>query len=193
MPRATTRDRIEEEADKLFYENGFEATSFADIADAVGISRGNFYHHFKSKDDILDAVIDRRLVATKVMLDRWDLDGSPKSRIISFIRILITNQAKIMAFGCPVGTLTAELAKLDHLAQKRATDIFGLFRDWLTRQFAALGHADGADALALHVLARSQGIAVMAAAYKDDGFVRSEVTGLETWLDCLPNHSLMKG
>ncbi len=61
MSHSATRERIEEKADALFYEAGFEATSFADIADAVGISRGNFYHHFKSKDDILDAVINRRL------------------------------------------------------------------------------------------------------------------------------------
>ena len=43
----STRELIVEKADTLFYEGGFEATSFADIAAAVGISRGNFYHHFK--------------------------------------------------------------------------------------------------------------------------------------------------
>lgn len=47
-----TRARIVAEADRLFYERGYEATSFADVADAVGISRGNFYHHFKSKDTL---------------------------------------------------------------------------------------------------------------------------------------------
>lgn len=57
MPPQSTRNLIVEEADALFYESGFEATSFAEIAKAVGISRGNFYHHFKTKDDILDAVI----------------------------------------------------------------------------------------------------------------------------------------
>ena len=36
------------EADRLFYEQGFDHTSFAAIADGVGISRGNFYHHFKT-------------------------------------------------------------------------------------------------------------------------------------------------
>lgn len=52
-----------------FYESGFEATSFAEIAKAVGISRGNFYHHFKTKDDILDAVIARRTDLACSMLD----------------------------------------------------------------------------------------------------------------------------
>jgi len=36
----------------------------------VQISRGNFYHHFKSKDEILDAVITARLANTRMMLER---------------------------------------------------------------------------------------------------------------------------
>lgn len=193
MSRSATRERIEEKADVLFYEAGFEATSFADIASAVGISRGNFYHHFKSKDEILDAVISRRMAATQAMLEAWDTDAAPKDRILSFIRILITNRTKIMAFGCPVGTLTTELAKLDHIAEARAVQIFTLFRDWLANQFRALGHRDDADALALHVLARSQGVAVMASALKDEAFLRAEVAALETWLDRLPDHTPTKG
>ena len=181
MPKNETRERIEEKADTLFYESGFDATSFADIANEVGISRGNFYHHFKSKDDILDAVIDRRLASTQVMLDTWDGDASPEDRVISFIRILITNQTKIMAFGCPVGTLITELAKLDHAAKGRAVEIFGLFRDWLAKQFAALGHTDDADVLSLHLLGRSQGLAVMASTFRDKGHLRSEVASLEDW------------
>jgi len=193
MTQQKTRARIEEKADELFYENGFEATSFADIAKAVGISRGNFYHHFKSKDDILNAVIRRRLSKTRGMLEQWERNEPPKSRIVSFIRILLTNQTKIMAFGCPVGTLTTELMKLDHVAQDRATDIFTLFRDWLADQFLSLGYGDKSTSLALHLLGRSQGIAVMASAYRDEGFLASEVAALEEWLDAALDTSSLKG
>ena len=68
MTGKSTRQRIVEAADELFYRQGYEHTSFADIADSVRISRGNFYHHFKSKDDILDAVIALRLATTRDML-----------------------------------------------------------------------------------------------------------------------------
>ena len=60
MPNQSTRESIVEAADRLFYQRGYDHTSFADIADDVEISRGNFYHHFKTKDDILAAVISRR-------------------------------------------------------------------------------------------------------------------------------------
>ena len=64
MNDTTTRANIIDAADQLFYRQGYEHTSFADIADVVQISRGNFYYHFKSKDEILDAVINLRLVNT---------------------------------------------------------------------------------------------------------------------------------
>ena len=184
MTFPSTREQIVEAADRLFYEHGYARTSFADIAGAVQISRGNFYYHFKSKDEILDAVIALRLANTRRMLAQWEAaDPQPAARIRSFIHILLANRAKIMRYGCPVGTLCAELAKLDHVAQAAAADIFTLFREWLRGQFEQLGLADEADALALHVLARSQGVATLAVAFHDEAFIRREVAALSDWLD----------
>ncbi|MEW2913683.1 TetR/AcrR family transcriptional regulator [Leisingera sp. JC11] len=188
MAQQTTKDRIAEAADQLFYERGFEATSFADIAAAVGISRGNFYYHFKTKDEILEAVIARRMANTRAMLNGWQAEGgSPQQRIICFIRILIANQAKITVYGCPVGTLVAELGKLDHAAQDQANAIFTLFRTWLRRQFGELGCGAESDALAMHLLARSQGGATLAQAFRDVEFINREVELMLDWLqDQLP-------
>ena len=179
-----TRQHIVEAADQLFYEQGFEHTSFADIAAAVGISRGNFYYHFKTKDDILDAVIDLRLANIRRMLAQWEQQGdSARDRIRCFIHILIANQGKILLYGCPVGTLTSELAKLDHAALTKAGAVFTLFRNWLQQQFRALGREQDADQLAMHVLARSQGVATLASAFHDQTFIQNEVTQLYHWLD----------
>jgi AcrR family transcriptional regulator len=183
MSNRTTRDRIVAAADRLFYRRGYEHTSFSDIADAVQISRGNFYHHFKTKGAILDAVINARLADTRAMLARWELAGKdPADRIRSFIDILIANRADIKRYGCPVGTLCSELAKLGHPSQGEANKLFTLFRIWLRRQFALLGRASDADALAMHLLARSQGIATLASSFHDEAFIRQEVRRLHDWL-----------
>lgn len=183
MTDRTTREQIVEAADQLFYENGYDHTSFADIARRVGISRGNFYYHFKTKDEILDAVIRLRLANTRRMLADWEGADDPASRIRRFIDILIANRAKIMLYGCPVGTLCNELAKLDHLARAEAGEIFTLFRGWLSREFALLGRAADADALAMRLLARSQGVATLANAFRDEDFIRCEVAQMHAWLD----------
>jgi AcrR family transcriptional regulator len=183
MSHQTTREYIVEAADRLFYRQGYEHTSFSDIAEAVQISRGNFYYHFKTKDEILDAVINRRLASTRKMLDRWEIEGEhPADRIKSFIDILIANRADIKRYGCPVGTLCTELAKLNHAAQPGANELFTLFRTWLRRQFTLLGREADADALAMHLLARSQGVATLASAFHDERFIRQEVERMYDWL-----------
>jgi TetR/AcrR family transcriptional regulator, transcriptional repressor for nem operon len=186
----TTRDLIVEAADRLFYRRGYEHTSFSDIADVVQISRGNFYYHFKTKDEILDAVIEARLAQTRTMLARWEIEGkSPADRIRSFIHILIANRADIKRYGCPVGTLCTELAKLGHASQGEANKLFMLFRTWLRRQFALLGREADADALAMHLVARSQGVATLASAFHDEAFLRQEVRQMCDWLSSCTENS----
>jgi len=189
MGDKTTRDHIIEAADQLFYRQGYEHTSFADIADAVQISRGNFYYHFKSKDEILDAVINLRLTNTNKMLAQWEIEGKqPADRIRSFIHILIMNRATIKRYGCPVGTLCGELAKLNHASQAEANKLFTLFRTWLRRQFTLLGRKADADELAMHLLARSQGVATLANAFHDEKFIKQEVKQMCDWLrSCTEN------
>lgn len=188
MGKKATRDQIVEAADDLFYRQGYEHTSFTEIADAVGISRGNFYHHFKTKDDLLSAVIMLRTDRTHGLLQQWEDQGmQPADRIRSFIRILVANQTQIMRHGCPVGTLSTELSKLGHGAAAEANGLFLLFHAWLQRQFAQVRPSHDADALALHLLARSQGVATLAQAFQDADFVMREVALMEQWLDaCLP-------
>jgi TetR/AcrR family transcriptional repressor of nem operon len=191
MIAKSTRTSIIAAADELFYRKGFEHTSFADIADVVSISRGNFYFHFKSKDEILDAVIESRLANTTRMLQQWERTGeTPAGRIRCFIDMLVTNGSDIKRFGCPVGTLCTELAKLGHASRGEANKLFALFRQWLRAQFEALGRTTDADALAMHILGRSQGIATLANALKDDQFIREEVRQMHAWLDaCIESQS----
>lgn len=55
------KNEILDAAEELFDSKGFDRTSTNDILEKVGIARGTLYYHFKSKEDILDAVIQRML------------------------------------------------------------------------------------------------------------------------------------
>lgn len=53
------RNEILDTAEKLFVTKGYDHTSTSDILSEIGIARGTLYYHFKSKEDILDAAIER--------------------------------------------------------------------------------------------------------------------------------------
>ncbi|WP_413367313.1 TetR/AcrR family transcriptional regulator [Lysinibacillus sp. 3P01SB] len=53
------KNEILDAADELFGKKGFDGTSTNDILEKVGIARGTLYHHFKSKEEIMDALIGR--------------------------------------------------------------------------------------------------------------------------------------
>lgn len=53
------KNEILDAVDELFGQKGFDGTSTQDILDKVGIARGTLYYHFKSKEDIMDALIQR--------------------------------------------------------------------------------------------------------------------------------------
>ncbi len=72
---------------RLFMEKGYDYTSIQDIIDGLGgLSKGAIYHHFKSKEDILIAVMDRMTAESNRMLadirDRPGLTGKEKLRMI---------------------------------------------------------------------------------------------------------------
>lgn len=180
------RQQIVEAANTLFYRRGYNQTSFSDIARAAGIPRGNFYYHFRSKDDILDAVIEFRLQSIRHMLAEWDETiARPVDRLKRLVAILRNDEQDVLRYGCPMGSLNLELAKTRLELQSRAAAMFELFRVWLRRQFEALGPGERADALALHLLARMQGIAMLGTVYRDADFLRREAARLEHWIDAV--------
>lgn len=79
-----TEERILEVAQRLFLEKGYEDTTIQDIVDELGgLTKGAVYHHFKSKEEIMDAVGDRMFFANnpfEAVRGRTDLNGLQKLR-----------------------------------------------------------------------------------------------------------------
>ena len=77
MQEAPTRERLIAEAMRLFSEQGYQGTSVAQIEAAAGLAPGSgaLYHHFKSKEELLEAGIDRQLDRRRAMRDIRSLFG----------------------------------------------------------------------------------------------------------------------
>ncbi len=179
------RERIVATANRLFYTKGYNQTSFAHVADELGLSKGNLHYHFRSKNELLDAVIDLRMESIKQMLARWEKqypDG--KARLKRYARILLNEEADVVRYGCPMGSLNMELAKDQRDLQQHSRDMLELFRRWLEKACKQIGRRDY-RALSLHIMARSQGAAMMAALYADVGLLKAEYKRLVDWIEML--------
>ncbi len=71
------RNEILDTAEELFAYQGYDNTSVQQILDKIGIAKGTFYYHFKSKEEVMDGVIDRNndrlLTAARQVLENKEL------------------------------------------------------------------------------------------------------------------------
>ncbi|MEE9337734.1 MAG: TetR/AcrR family transcriptional regulator [Methylococcaceae bacterium] len=176
-----TRSNIIKAANKLFYQQGFHQTAFSDIVKEVGLSKGNITYHFKSKDDILQAVLQRRMQKTQETLDLWDSQyPDAKERLFCFINSLQEGKSDLTRYGCPNGTLASELGKRNALTRELSKHVFDLIRYWLTDQFLTLGFPpQQAKEKALELFTRGQGICVLSHVYSDENMFTNEVNKLK--------------
>lgn len=72
----TTKERILEEALKLFAERGYSEVYVAQIAEAVGIKAPSLYKHYKSKQDIFNAILDEMQKRYEKQTSAMQMDGA---------------------------------------------------------------------------------------------------------------------
>lgn len=188
MPKKSdrTKQRIIESANRLFYQQGYNNTSFTDVVEASGVPRGNIYYYFKTKEEILNATIDYRIGRISRMLEDWS--GSyrtPVERLHRFINILDDSADALSRYGCPMGSLNAELGKNQPELKEKAANLFKVFESWLSDQFSELGYAGRAHELAIRFMAMGQGISMLTHVHNDPSLVLRERKRMTQWIDQL--------
>ena len=179
----TNKELIVQTAGQLFYQHGYSQTSFSDISDKAGIPRGNFYYYFKTKDDILTAVLTQRHQQIKQLLkDCENFSGDVRAQLIYLLEMLVHEEESIVKYGCPVGTISLELSKSSVDLQQQVKDIFETLRQWIDEKMSAAGLAKNSTALSMEMLARLQGTTVLANVYHDIDFLRQSVQQHKQWL-----------
>lgn len=180
------RKRIVDAANQLFYHKGYNQTAFSEVAGASGIPKGNFYYYFKSKEELLDAVIEQRLEGIRQMLGEWQRTlPSARARLHRYAQIPLNEVDDVVRYGCPMGSLNMELGKNQLHLQSQAGEMFNLFLQWLENQFEELGLGEIKRDHALHLLSMAQGAALIGNVYGDREFIAAEVRRMEEWIDAL--------
>jgi AcrR family transcriptional regulator len=173
-----------EGAREVLYEQGVERTTLADIAEAADVPVGNVYYYFKTKDELVDAVVASHVDQVHAALEALEVHRTPKARLKAFVRLLIAQADLMASHGCPQGTLCSELDKRNGTSDHQRSELLGAPIDWAERQFREMGRRDARD-LAVALIASYQGIAVISNTFGDPKLVVREGKRLERWVDSL--------
>lgn len=112
-----TRDRVLDAAAALVFERGVAVTTLDDVRTAAKVSKGQLYHYFDDKEDLVHGVIDRTI---QQVLDAQPAlsDLSSWTAIARWFDDLVALQvARHAVGGCPIGGLAGQLAETDDLAR----------------------------------------------------------------------------
>ena len=133
---ATTRDLILDAATRLIHLQGYHCTSLDDVLRESGVGKGNFYYHFKSKEELGYAIIDRLMQGfIKRTLEPAFADptGDPVAQVHAFFDHVVDNQRQRNCVGgCPIGNLASELSDVHEGFRRRLAGIFAEWRAKLT-------------------------------------------------------------
>ena len=185
LAAASKRDRLIDAASRLFYENGVERTTIADVAAAADVPSGNVYYYFKTKDDIVDAVVSARVTEIETTLsalaERYD---NPIDRLKALFNLLTGQAETISKHGCAIGSLCTELSKRATAPDPNSTKLMRALIDGAEEQFQEMGRHD-AHELAIEMITSYQGTAVLAHATAAPDLLTQEAGRVARWIDKL--------
>jgi AcrR family transcriptional regulator len=122
-----TRNRVLDAATELVFERGVAGTTLDDVRAAANVSKGQLYHYFADKDDLVHAVIDRTVQQVLDAQPRL-LDLCSWAAIAGWFDDLVQLQVDGHAIGgCPLGSLAGEVAETDDQAR---TELAAGFDRW---------------------------------------------------------------
>ena len=180
-----SRERIVERAADLFAERGIAATSVDEVLAAAKAGKGQFYHYFRSRDDLAAAAVGYRCAQVVDGLTQALGDVSSLAGLEQALAGFVAGFEQTGLPGCPIGTLATEVAGRNEEARLQAAAGFDAWERLLAgaleriRQRGELRRDAAPAMLATGLLASIEGGMVLSQTRKDMASLRVAVeTGL---------------
>jgi TetR/AcrR family transcriptional repressor of nem operon len=180
--RPGKRQRLVESARTLIHEQGVHRTTLAEVAERANVPLGNVYYYFKTKDELVGAVLKGYHEQAQALIEAFERHRSPQARLKALVQNWADMRDEVARYGCPMGSLCAELDKLEGGADRDAAAIMARIIEWAEDQFRQLGRRDARD-LAVALFAGIQGAALLASTFRDPAILTRQSRHLERWID----------
>ncbi len=135
-PSLGVEDRLVATASELFYREGVRAVGIQRVIEEAGVAKASLYAHFDSKDDLVAACIDQRVSAWRAHVETR-LRGSTldaRGKLLAMFDLQVEWIRNPEFRGCPLQSVSAEIAAPDHPAKR----VVAGHRQWLRDLLTAL-------------------------------------------------------
>lgn len=185
--RNDKRIRLIEAADQLFYTQGFNVTTLANIASLANVPLGNVYYYFQSKEAIVKAVIERRRQKLRDLFAAVQTQTTdPRQRLIAFMQDSLPPLEEAITYGDSLGGLCQELGKDGGEMSAMAASLMDELIQWCVMQFKAVGKGtEEAQNLAFSFISNIQGSRLLALAFKEPAHIQRQTEYLRHWIQSL--------
>lgn len=114
------KNSILDTAEMLFLDKGYERTSVQDILDALNLSKGGFYHHFASKEQILQEICEKRTESrfARLGMELYDSRIRPMdklNRLLSLVNLFDREEPRFVAMMLKICYLDGDVRMRDHM------------------------------------------------------------------------------
>ncbi len=186
MNDTSKRDRLIEAAKIMFYQQGVTGTTLADIAQQAQVPLGNIYYHFRTKEALVEAVIQAHLQELQSLFARLDHLPDPRQRLLGLLAAEREGEHTLARYGCPYGSLSQELNKEDGQPATIAALLLQAYLDWAETQFRLLGKDElEAKDFALDLVSSLQGTFLLTNSFRSPELLERKLQRMETWLRTL--------
>jgi len=163
-----TRARILDVAASAMREHGHQGIGVANLMKRAGLTHGGFYAHFKDRDDLVAAAVERMFEDSKAMLARHFRSGDPRGSLIRLIDYYLSDDhRRKIATGCPAAALGSEAARLPAAGREQFEVGLAHFRSVIRGALVELG-SDHPDAAASSIVAEMVGALALSRAIADE-------------------------
>ena len=146
-----TREKILDVVFELVYRHGYNGTSMSMILSECGVPKGSLYHFFKSKKEMVLAVIRERLaprVETSFNFEK--IEGKDGIESIIHAVMHISKNPKLITYGCPLNRLNQEMSPIDTDFDREITILYDNLKSKIV---ALLSQSDLREGIAIDPLA----------------------------------------
>ena len=177
---------------KVALAKGFPATTVDEICQVAGVTKGSFYHHFASKEELGVAALEGYFadVVEAFSTGQWTAVEDPVLRLRGFLaHAAEVSAGPVMTYGCLIGSFALDLSESSPDIRERLAEMFTALRAFvaaLVEQAAAhRGRDIDAGRFGDQFLAVIEGSIVLAKAHRDPSVPSRGIALLEDHLDLL--------